>query len=221
MTVFFSFLFIFNSTYSDLTIDSKNRTILLSSKDRIARNIDGKVSFSLDSIFFPQSISSSFFSIWVTSSSEFTTQKYSLWGEFLGKIKAGGNDVDADEKGVLIAGEQSYLIQISSGARITVAKSKKERCILSKDSLYLYGNDTLSIFKREGKFIRKKLVPGVKDLCLFKKNLCLLFSDSLVSRDTILSITGGKRVESNDKFIAVLTDSGIVYYPKPNNPLSY
>ncbi|MEJ2307532.1 MAG: hypothetical protein P8Y30_08365, partial [candidate division WOR-3 bacterium] len=166
MTVFFSFLFIFNSTYSDLTIDSKNRTILLSSKDRIARNIDGKVSFSLDSIFFPQSISSSFFSIWVTSSSEFTTQKYSLWGEFLGKIKAGGNDVDADEKGVLIAGEQSYLIQISSGARITVAKSKKERCILSKDSLYLYGNDTLSIFKREGKFIRKKLVPGVKMLSL-------------------------------------------------------
>ena len=179
----------------------------------MARDINGTVSFSLDSMFYPQSISSSFFSIWVTSASEFTTQKYSLWGEFLGKIKAGGNDVDADEKGVLIAGEQSHLIQISSGTRITVSKKKKERCILSKDSLYLYGNDTLSVFKREGKFIRKKFIPGVKDLCLFKRNLCFLFSDSLILSDTTLPILGGKRVESNDNFIAILTDSGIVYYP--------
>jgi len=124
--------------------------------------------------------------------------------------------VDADERGVLITGEQSYLIETSSGARITVAKRKKERGILSGDSLYLYGNDTLSVFKREGKFIRKKFIPGVKDLCLFKKSLCFLFNDSLVLSDTILSVLGGKRIESNDKFIAILTDSGIVYYPTQN-----
>ena len=211
-----SLLFIICTTYSDLTIDSKNRIILLSSEDRIAESIDGSVYFSLDSMFSPKSISSSFFSIWVTSSSEFTTQKYSLWGEFLGKIKAGGNDIDADEKGVLIAGEYSYLIQTSSGARITVAKKKKDRCILSGDSLYLYGNDTLSVFKREGKFIRKKLIPEVKDLCLYKKDICFLFSDSLVLSDTTLPISGGKRVECNDNFIAILSDSGIVYYPTPN-----
>jgi hypothetical protein len=216
ITIFFSLLFIFNSAYSDLTIDSKNRVIFLSARDRVVEDINGSVLFSLDSMFAPRSISSSFFSIWVTSSSEFTSQKYSLWGEFFGKIKAGGNDIDANEKGILIAGEQSYLIQTSSGARITVAKTKKDRCILSKDSLYLYGNDTLSIFKREGKFVRKKFIPGVKDLCLFKKNLCFLFSDSLVLNDTTLPIFGGTRVECSDKFIAVLSDSGVVYYPTPN-----
>jgi hypothetical protein len=210
-----SLLFIIYTTYSDLTIDSKNRIILLSSEDRMAESIDGSVDFSLDSTFTPKSISSSFFSIWVTSASEFTTQKYSLWGEFRGEVKLGGNDIDADEKGILIAGEHSYLIQTFSGARITLAKKKKDRCILSGDSLYLYGNDTISVFKREGKFIRKKLVPGVKDLCLFKKTLCFLFSDSLVLRDTTLPISGGKRIESNDNFIAILSDSGIVYYPNP------
>jgi hypothetical protein len=216
MTIFFSLLFIFNSTYSDLTIDSKNRVIILSSKDRTVEDASGAVRLSLDSMFAPRSISSSFFSIWVTSSSEFTSQKYSLWGEFLGEIKLGGNDIDVDEKGVLIAGEYSYLIQISSGARITVAKKKNERCILSSDSLYLYGNDTLSVFKREGKFIRKRFIPGIKDLCLFKKNLCFLFNDSLILNDTTPTISGGKRIECNDKFIAILTDSGIVYYPTPN-----
>jgi hypothetical protein len=215
LTGVLSLIFIFNSTYSDLTIDSKNRVIFLSSRDRIAEDESGKVRFSLDSMFAPLSISSSSFSIWVTSASEFISQKYSLWGELLGELDIGGNDIDADEKGVLIAGEKSYLIQIITGARISVTKKERKLCALSNDSLYLYGDDTLRIFKRDGKFIRKEFIPGVKDLCLFNKKLCFLFNDSLVLNDTVLTVFGGKRAEGNDKFIAVLTDSGIVYYPRP------
>jgi len=209
----FSIFLILNSNYSDIAIDSKNRVIFLSSEDRIVEDKSGSVHFSPDSIFAPVSISSSSFSIWVTSPSEFTSQKYSLWGEFLGKINIGGNDIDADEKGVLIAGEESYLAQIVSGAKIAVTWKETACCGLSKDSLYLYGNDTLLVFKRDGKFIRKKFIPGVKDLCIYKKNLCFLFKDSLVLSDTVLSISGGKRAEGNDKFVSILTDSGIVYYP--------
>lgn len=215
MSAILSLFFILNSTYLDLTIDSKNRVILLSSVDRIVEDKSGKVHFSLDSMFAPLSISSSSFSIWSTSVSEFVSQKYSLWGEFLGKIKLGGNDIDADEKGILIAGEQSYLVQAVSGAQVTLTWQEMERCALSKDFLYLYGNDTLRIFKRDGKFMMRKSVPGVKDLCIYNKNLCLLFNDSLVLSDTVLSIFGGKRAGGNDKFIAVLSDSGIVYYPTP------
>jgi len=213
--VILSIFFIFNSTYNDVAIDSKNRVILLSSEDRIVENTSGQGYFSLDSIFAPVSISSSSFSIWVTSPSEFTSQKYSLWGEFLGKLNVGGNDIDADEKGVLIAGEETHLFQTISGSRIAVTWKEIERCGLSKDSLYLYGNDTLHVFKRDGKFIRKKFIPGIKDLCIYKKNLCFLFKDSLVLHDTVVSIFGGKRAEGNDKFISILTDSGIVYYPTP------
>jgi hypothetical protein len=213
ITGILSLFFILSSTYSDLTIDSKNRVIFLSSRDRIAEDKSGKVHFSLDSIFAPLSISSSSFSIWVTSASEFISQKYSLWGEFLGELDIGGNDIDADEKGVLIAGEKSYLIQIITGAKISLAKKEMERCVLSNDSLYLYGNDTLYVFKRDGKFNRKKFIPGIEDLFIYKKNLCLLFKDSLVLDDTVLTIFGGKRAGGSDKFTATLSDSGIVYYP--------
>ena len=215
ITVILSLFLVFNSTYTDLTIDSKNRVILLSSRDRIIEDKSGKVHFSLDSMFSPLSISESSFAIWVTSASEFTSQKYSLWGEFLGKINTGGSDIDADEKGILIAGEQGYLLNTISGARITLVRKEIERCALSKDSLYLYGNDTLRVFKRDGKFIRRKFVPGIRDICAFNKNLCFLFNDSLVLNDTVLTVFGGKRTESNDKFIAVLCDSGIIYYPPP------
>lgn len=210
--MFFIF-FIFYSSYSDLTIDSKNRLLVLSSGDRIIENISGSVHFSLDSMFLPLSVSSSSFSIWVTSASELRSQKYSLWGKFLGEIKLGGNDIDSDERGVLIAGEHSYLVQTVSGVQLTVTWKEMERCALAKDSLYLYSEDTLLVFKRDGRFMRSSYIPGLKDLCIFKKNLCFLFSDSLVLRDTVLSIFGGKRVEGNDKFVSVLSDSGIVYYP--------
>ncbi len=216
ITVILSLFFVFNSTYTDLTIDSKGRVILLSSSDGIIEDKSGKVYFSLDSMFAPLSISASSFAIWVTSASEFTSQKYSLWGDFLGRINLGGNDIDADEKGILIAGEQTYLVQTVSGASISLIRKEIERCALSKDSLYLYGNDTLRVFKRDGKFIRKKFIPGIKDLCLFDKNVCFLFNDSLVLNDTFLTVFGGKRTESNDKFIAVLSDSGIVYFPEKN-----
>ena len=208
-----SVFFIFNFNYLDLTIDSKNRVILLSSRDRMALDKSGKVHFSLDSMFAPLSITSSSFSIWGTSASEFISQKYSLWGEFLGEIKLGGNDIDADEKGLIIAGEQSYFVHVVSGARITLTWKEMDRCALSKDSLYLYGDDTLRVFKRDGKFIRRKFIPGVKDLCTYNKSLCLLFVDSLVLSDTVLPIFRGRRVGSNDKFMAILSDSGIVYYP--------
>jgi hypothetical protein len=209
-----SLFIIFNSTYSDLTIDLKGRVIFLSSKDRIVEDGSDLVHFSLDSMFEPLSISSSFFSVWVTSPSEFKSQKYSLWGELLGKLDLGGNDIDADEKRVLIAGEQSYLIQLIAGTRIVVAKREMKRCLLSGDSLYLYGNDTLHIFKIDGKFSGKKFIPGIKDLFIYHKNLCLLFQDSLVLRDTVVDIAGGKRASGSDKFVAVLTDDEIVYYPE-------
>ncbi len=216
-TAILSIFFIFNSNYLDLTIDSKNRVILLSSIDRIVEDKSGKVHFSLDSMFAPLSIASSSFSIWGTSASEFISQKYSLWGEFLGEIKLGGNDIDADERGILIAGEQSYMVQAVSGARITLTWKEMERCALSKDSLYLYGDDTLRVFKRDGKFIRKKSIPGVKDLCIYNKNLCLLFDDSLVLNDTVFPVFGGRRAGGDDKFIAILSDTGIVYYPEIKN----
>jgi hypothetical protein len=213
-----STLFIFvNSIYSDITIDSRNRVLLLSSEERIVEDLSGSVRISIDSIFAPVSVSSSSFSIWVTSVSEFKSQKYSLWGELLGTVNIGGKDIDADETGVLIAGEQSCLIQTLSGIKITLTWKDMARCALSKDSLYLYGMDTLHVFKRDGKFIRKKFIPGVTDLCIYKKNMCLLFNDSLVLNDTVLLIHGGKRVEGIDKFLSVLSDSGIAYYPEIKN----
>ncbi len=214
ITATLSLIIIFSSTHSDLTIDSRSRVIFLSSKDRIVEDTSGLVHFSLDSMFAPLSISSSSFSVWITSASEFISQKYSLWGELLGKIDVGGNDIDADEKRVLIAGEKSHLIQIITGTKMVVAKREMKRCVLSDDSLYLYGNDTLYVFKRDGKFNRKRFIPGIEDLFIYKKNLCLLFKDSLVLQDTVISITGGKRAEGNDKFISVLTNSGVVYYPE-------
>ncbi len=215
ITGILSVFLLFSSTYKDLTIDSKNRVLFLSSQDRIITDKINKVRFSLDSIFAPVSISASSFSIWVTSSSEFTSQKYSLWGEYLGKIKFGGNDIDSDDKSVLIAGEESYLIDIPTGSKITITWLEIKRCLLRKDSLYLYGNDTLRVFKRNGKSIRKKFIPGIEDICRYKKNICLLFKDSLVLNDTVLTINGGKRVTGNDNFVSILTDSGIVYYPTP------
>jgi len=215
VTGIFSIIFLFYSNYNDLTIDSKGRVLFLSSKDRIIKGKSGEVNFSINSMFAPIAISSSSFSVWITSYSESRSQKYSLWNELLGEIKIGGNDIDSDEKGVLITGEQSYLVQVSSGNKITLMWKEIKRCTISKDSLYLYGKDTLHVFKRNGKPVRKKFVPGVKDICMFNKNLCFLFNDSLVLSDTVLPIFGGKRVDGNDKFIAVLSDSGIVYYPNP------
>jgi hypothetical protein len=215
MGPFLSIFLFFYSTYSDLTIDSKNRVLLLSAEERIVEDINGSVRLSLDSIFAPVSVSSSSFSIWVTSVSELKSQKYSLWGELLGTVNIGGKDIDADETGVLIAGEESNLIQTVSGITITLTWKDMERCALSKDSLYLYGMDTLYVFKRDGKIIRKKFIPGVKDLCIFMENMCFLFNDSFVLSDTVLPIHGGKRVEGIDRFLSVLSDSGIVYYPPP------
>jgi hypothetical protein len=201
------------STYSDLTIDSKNKVLLLSREERIVEDTSGSVRFSLDSIFVPVSISSSSFSIWVTSISEFKSQKYSLWGELLGTINVGGTDIEADDKGVFIAGEESYLFQTISGAKITLIKKKMDRCALSKDSLYLYGNDTIYVFKRSGSFVRKKFIPGAKDICIYRANLCFLFKDSLSLNDTTFTISGGNRAAAGENFISVLIDSGIVYYP--------
>ncbi len=215
VTGIFSIIFLFYSNYNDLTIDSKGRVLFLSSKDRIIKDKSGEVNFSINSMFAPIAISSSSFSVWITSYSESRSQKYSLWNELLGEIKIGGNDIDSDEKGVLITGEQSYLVQVSSGNKITLMWKEIKRCTISKDSLYLYGKDTLHVFKRNGRPVRKKFVPGVKDICMFNKNLCFLFNDSLVLSDTVLPIFGGKKVDGNDKFIAVLSDSGIVYYPTP------
>jgi len=215
VTGIFSILFLFYSNYNDLTIDSKGRVLFLSSKDRIIKDKSGEINFSINSMFTPISISSSSFSVLVTSYSESKSQKYSLWDELLGEIKIGGNDIDSDEKGVLITGEQSYLVQVISGDKITLMWKEIKRCAISKDSLYLYGKDTLHVFKRNGKPVRKKFIPGIKDICMFNKNLCFLFNDSLVLSDTVLPIFGGKRVDGNDKFIAVLSDSGIVYYPNP------
>jgi hypothetical protein len=223
VTGIFSIIFLFYSNYNDLTIDSKNRILFLSSKDRIIKDKSGEVNFSINSMFAPVAISSSSFSIWVTSYSESKSQKYSLWDELLGEIKIGGNDIDSDEKGVLITGEESYLVQALSGEKITLMRKEIKRCTISKDSLYLYGKDTLHIFKRNGKLVRKKFVPGVKDICMLNKKLCFLFNDSLVLNDTVIPISGGKRVDGNNKFVAVLSDSGIVYYPPPNRtpPPSY
>jgi len=213
----FSILFFFyiTNTYNDLTIDAKNRVLLLSSKDRIIKGEKEKFDFSVNSMSAPVAISSSSFSVWITSYSEAKTQRYSLWGELLGEIKTGGNDIDADEKGILIAGEQSFLIQIVSGNKIPLIWKEMKRCAISKDSLYLYGEDTLHVLKRNGKPVIKKLIPELKDICIFKKNLCFLFNDSLVLNDTVLPIFGGKKAEGNNEFISVLSDSGIVYYPDP------
>ena len=213
VTGIFLLLFLAYPNYNDLTIDSKNRIIFLSSEDRIIKDKSGEVNFSINSMFAPVAISSSSFSIWVTSYSESKSQKYSLWYELLGGIKIGGNDIASDEKGVLITGEESYLVQTLSGEKITLMWKEIKRCAISKDSLYLYGKDTLHVFKRNGKPVRKEFVPGVKDICMFNKKLCFLFNDSLILNDTVISISGGKRVDGNNQFIAVLSDSGIVYYP--------
>jgi len=215
VTGIFSIIFLFYSNYNDLTIDSKGRVLFLSSKDRIIKDRSGDINFSINSMFTPIAISSSSFSVWITSYSESKSQKYSLWDELLGEIKIGGNDIDSDEKGVLITGEQSYLVQVLSGDKITLMWKEIKRCTISKDSLYLYGKDTLHVFKRNGNPVRKKFIPGVKDIFMLNKKLCFLFNDSLVLNDTVLTVFGGKRAESNDKFIAVLSDSGIVYYPNP------
>lgn len=215
LTGILSLFFLLYSDYSDLTIDSKNRVLLFSSKDRTIKDKTGEVDFSINSLFTPVAVSSSSFAVWTTSYSEFKSQKYSLWGELLGEIKLGGNDIDSDEKGVLIAGEQSYLVQLISGNNITLKWKEMQRCSISKDFLYLYGDDTLYVFKRNGTLETKKSIPGIKDICIFNKKPCFLFKDSLVVSDTVLPVHGGKRVDGNEKLISVLSDSGIVNYSPP------
>lgn len=210
---FFSILFLLCSVYSDISIDSRNRILLLDSEERIIEDVKGVFQLSLDSLFAPVSISSSSFSVWVTSASEFKSQKYSLRGEFLGEVGIGGKDIDADAEGVLIAGEETYLIQVISGTKIRLTWKEMDRCALFKDSLYLYRDDTLFVYSRAGDFIKSKFIPGLKDISVYEDKLCFLFKDSLVLSDTLLLISNGERVDGGNKFLSVLTDSEVLYYP--------
>ncbi|MEO0293347.1 MAG: hypothetical protein ABIN61_03880 [candidate division WOR-3 bacterium] len=209
----FFILISFGFNWYDVTVDSKGRIFLLSMEDRIVRDLKGDFSFPIESMFAPNAISASSFSIWVTSISEKKSQRYSLWGELIGEINIGGFDIDVDEKRVLIAGEKSYLIDLSSGINFIISHKEMKRCALFKDSLFLYGKDTIYIFDKKGILKRKKFIPQVKDICLYNKELCFLFEDSLIIGETIVPVFKGKRVEGKDSFISILTDTGVVYYP--------
>ncbi|MEA1913431.1 MAG: hypothetical protein U9N06_06345 [candidate division WOR-3 bacterium] len=210
---FISSFFYLITFYSDLTVDSKNQTLLLSREKIAVENLSDSSRIPLDSIFDPNSISSSPFSIWVTSIVQSLTQKYSLRGEFLGQINIGGYDIDSDPNWLLLAGEESYLIQLSTGRKLPILWKEVKRCALGKDSLYLYGDDTLYKFKKSGRLILKKYIPGVMDITTFKGKLGILFKDSLIYKDKKIPIDAGARMDGGENCISILTNSGIVKYP--------
>jgi len=208
------FFYILLSSYIDITVDTKSRVLLLSSNPARVEILDDTVNVPLDSLFNPTSLTSAPFSVWVASLSAGLIQKYSLRGEYLGSISIRANDIDADRDGLLIAGERSLLVELSTGREIPINFQETSRCALCENSIYLYGNDTLYVYRRPNQLKQKRYIPGIQDIAVFNAGYVFLRNDSLITNDTIIFIPSAKRMDSNGEEVWVLTDSAIRCYPE-------
>ncbi len=194
--------------YVDLSIDTKNRVLLLSDNPPKVTILNDTNSITLDSIFNPTSLSTGTFSIWVASSSENKIQKYSLRGEYLGSINFEVQDIDVDKNGLLVAGDYSFLIELSTGQEIPIIWRNTNLCAICKQSIYLYGNDTLFVFERDSRSLKsKKNIPNLRDLSIYRDELVYLQKDSVFLEDTLFFIPEARRCDADDKSIWILTDS--------------
>lgn len=194
--------------YVDLSIDTKNRVLLLSDNPPKVTILNDTNSITLDSIFNPTSLSTGTFSIWVASSSENKIQKYSLRGEYLGSINFEVQDIDVDKNGLLVAGDYSFLIELSTGQEIPIIWRNTNLCAIGKQFIYLYGNDTLFVFERDSRSLKsKKNIPNLRDLSIYRDELVYLQKDSVFLEDTLFFIPEARRCDADDKSIWILTDS--------------
>ena len=206
-------LFLINVPFTDITIDTKDRVLLLSESPPVIQVLNDSTNIPLDSILYPGAIAAGIFSIWVSSSTQRLIQKYSLKGEYLGSICFRATDIDANRNGLLIAGEHSVFIDLSTGREIPISWRESNLCALGKDSIYLYGNDTLYIYRKPNKLIGKFFIPGIRDITVSDYGLLFLKEDTLVLGDTAIFIPDARRLESSTKKIVVLTDSTVRFYP--------
>ena len=211
MLIIFTIIFL----YIDIAIDTKDRVLLLSDNPPRVTVLNDSSSINLDSIFHPTSLSTAPFSIWVASGSENLIQKYSLKGEYLGSISFNSKDLDADRNGLLIAGEYSLLIELSSGREIPIIWKESNRCALDDDYIYLYGDDTLYLFERSNRrLINKEFIPDIRDLSIWDSELVFLKNDSIFISDTSIFIQHARRIDTNGKQIWVLSDTVVSISPK-------
>ena len=148
------------------------------------------------------------FSIWVASRSENLIQKYSLRGEYLGSIIFDAKDLDADRNGLLIAGEHSLLIELSTGREIPIIWKKTNRCAIDEDCIYLYGDDTLYMIERANRsIINKEFIPDIRDLSISGGELVYLQNDTIFMSDTSIFIQHARRLDANEERIWILSDS--------------
>ena len=205
--------------YIDLSIDTKNRVLLLSDNPPKVTILNDTNSIILDSIFNPTSLSTGIFSIWVASSSENKIQKYSLRGEYLGSINFDVQDIDVDKNGLLVAGDYSFLIELSTGQEIPIIWRNTNLCAIGKKFIYLYGNDTLFVFERGSRSLKsKKNIPYLRDLSIYRDELVYLQKDSVFLEDTSFFIPESRRCDADDKSIWILTDTVFPISLEPSNP---
>ncbi len=201
------FLSVFLS-YIDIAVDTKGRVLLLSTTEPRVEALNDSSSIILDSIFYPTSLTAGPFSIWVAARSQNLIQKYSLWGEYLGSISRNAKDLDADRKGLLIAGEYSFLIELSTGREIPLSFRETNCCALDDDSIYLYGDDTLYIFERNNRhLIRKEYILGIRDISISRGELVFIQGDSIFMSDTTIFMPHARRLDASEDRIWILTDS--------------
>ncbi len=203
-------------SYTDITIDTKSRVLLLSSTPARVDVLNDSVNINLDSIFHPTSLTAGPFSIWVTSRSQTLVQKYSLWGEYLGSMAYNAKDLDVDKNGLLIAGERSLFIDLRTGREIPLTFRETDRCALDEDIIYLYGDDTLYTFERPNRLKIKEYIPGIVDISVLYGELIFLRNDSLITNDTTIFFPSAKRLDARDKQIWILSDSVVSISPKVN-----
>lgn len=194
--------------YIDLAIDTKDRVLLLSDGPAKVTILNDSSSIILDSIFHPTSLTAGLFSIWVASRSENLIQKYSLRGEYLGSIIFDAKDLDADRNGLLIAGEHSLLIELSTGREIPIIWKKTNRCAIDEDYIYLCGDDTLYMIERANRsIINKEFIPDIRDLSMWGGELVYLQNDTIFMSDTSIFIQHARRLDANEERIWILSDS--------------
>lgn len=201
--------------YIDLAIDTKDRVLLLSDGPSKVTILNDSSSIILDSIFHPTSLTAGLFSIWVASRSENLIQKYSLRGEYLGSIIFDAKDLDADRNGLLIAGEHSLLIELSTGIEIPIIWKKTNRCAIDEDYIYLCDDDTLYMIERANRsIINKEFIPDIRDLSMCGGELVYLKNDTIFMSDTSIFIQHANRLDANEERIWILSNSVVSIYPK-------
>lgn len=202
-------IFFLLPSYNDIALDSKNRVVLLNRAEKRIEIPEDSILINLDSIKAPEAIDTSPFSIWVTSTIENKTLKYSLEGAYLGNLNFGGRSLDVTVDRLLFCGDRTLLFYGKTGRKVIVNWKRFDRCALSGDSIYLYVNDSLYVLDENFKRTRLLEMKGLKDIDCSEEGPVYLFSDSLKTSRRTVDILGGRRVAVRDRKVLILGDSGI------------